>query len=156
MCVCVYTLFISGVNRYLRDLEVMLGSPPPKALRYIWTGLIPLIAVVSGIILLLWVGSNIEVEIWTQYLLTGWRLRVNTVSSLKGIAGEDAHRPDNVDNLQPFPFVDFVWLLYRYLCNRSFYFIYFFFAWNWSSLGRSHIGSLFTTEDRKGLARECT
>ena len=37
--------------------------------------------------------------------------------SLKG--GPKRSWPENVENVQMFPFADFVWLSCQYLCNRS-------------------------------------
>ena len=77
----------------------------------------------------------------------------NTLIALKGIRRSDTSWPQNVDNVLIFSFAGFVWLFLSIVLQQKD-----ISASILKSLGRGHIGSLFTNEDQKkaGLGSERT
>ena len=53
-------------------------------------------------------------------------------------------RPENVTKLQIFPLAGFIWLFCQYFIQEKC-----LSASNWSFLGHSHVGLLFTIEEQK-------
>ena len=49
LCVCLFVLWCAGHRNYFKDVEMMLGFPPPLFFRICWRFISPLIISVSGL-----------------------------------------------------------------------------------------------------------